>query len=453
MLRANRVWRPEERAGHPPKQPCGMPCFPAALTGWPGSAIGFSRVCELFNQLMPTQRSPNHQRLRELFLLRPDVVFLNHGSYGACPRSVLAAYQDWQLKLEQQPVEFLSRRFKDLMQWAREVLAEFVGSHPDEVVYVPNVTTGLNIVARSLRLGPGDEVLGTDHEYGAIDRTWRFICARRGARYIRAQLPRPVQSKEQVADAIWAHVTTRTRVLFISHITAPTALILPVELLIPRARQAGILTVLDGAHSPGQMPLNLTDLGADFYVGNCHKWMCAPKGSAFLYARRDVHPLLTPLVVSWGWEPERPGPSRFIDEHEWQGTRDVAAFLAVPAAIKFLREYNWTKVQQECHALARTARQGIEAMTGLPGLSPDSSAWYRQMVSVPLPVPDATVTQQSLYAECAVEVPITPWNGQALLRVSIQGYNTAEDVEALLAAVAQLLETDKTASGSERSPQ
>ena len=273
--------------------------------------------------------------LRKLFLLRPGIVFLNHASFGACPRSVFDAYQAGQRELERQPVEFLGRRFNDLMRNARESLAGFVAAHPNDLVYVPNATTRLNIVARSLPLQPGDEILSTDHEYGALDRAWRSVCQRRGARYINQPLPVPFESVEQVVDALWAGVTVHTRVLFLSHVTSFTALVLPVAELVRRARKAEIPTVIDGAHAPGQIPLDLEMLGADFCVGNCHKWMCAPKGSAFLYARHEMQPLLQPLVVSWGWQSEKPGPSRFIDEQEWQGTRDIAAYLAVPTPIAF----------------------------------------------------------------------------------------------------------------------
>jgi len=371
--------------------------------------------------------------LRRLFLLRPDVVFLNHGSFGACPASVFDAYQRWQLELERQPVEFLHYRFKDLMRGAREALAGFLGVDADDVVYVPNVTTGLNIVARSLALRPGDDVVTTDHEYGALDRTWRFICERRGARYVQVRLPLPLESPDEVVDAIWAQVTAKTRVLFCSHITSPTALIFPVETLVRRAREAGIVTVIDGAHAPGQIPLDLGALGADFYGGNCHKWMCAPKGSGFLYARREMQSLLEPLVVSWGW------PSSFVDEQQRQGTRDIAAFLSTPAAIDFLRQHNWPAVQQACHALARTARSALEAESGLPPLSADAAAWYAQMVSVPVPLADAERARTRLWHEFNIEAPVTAWNGRSLVRVSVQGYNTQADIEALVAAVARLI--------------
>ncbi|TMI80026.1 MAG: aminotransferase class V-fold PLP-dependent enzyme [Bacillati bacterium ANGP1] len=379
------------------------------------------------------QRPPSPATLRRLFLLRPDVVFLNHGSFGACPRPVFDVYQRWQLELERQPVEFLHYRFKDLMQEAREALAGFLGVDAGDVVYVTNATTGLNIVARSLALGPGDEILTTDHEYGALDKTWRFICERQGVRYVQARLPLPLESPEQVVDAVWARRTPKTRVLFLSHITSPTALTFPVETLVRRAREAGILTVIDGAHAPGHIPLNLGTLGADFYAGNCHKWMCAPKGSGFLYARREVQSLLAPLVVSWGW------PSGFVDEQQRQGTRDIAAFLAVPAAIDFLRRHNWTAVRRACHAVARTARARLLAAGRMEPLSADSPRWYAQMVSVPVPLADAERARTRLWQEFNIEAPITAWNGRCLVRASIQGYNTPADVDALVTAVARLI--------------
>ena len=217
--------------------------------------------------------SDNHcDDLRDLFLLRPGVTFFNHGSFGACPRAVFDAYQAWQLEMERQPVEFIQRRSRDLLCEAREVLGSFVGAQADDLVYVVNATMGLNIVARSVPLEPGDEVLTTDHEYGSLNLTWEFVCEKRGARYIHRNVSLPIADAEQVVDAIWSGVTERTRVLFLSHITSPTALTFPVEELVCRAREAGIISIVDGAHASGQIPLNLEDMGVDFYSGNCHKW-------------------------------------------------------------------------------------------------------------------------------------------------------------------------------------
>jgi len=388
-------------------------------------------------------------RRRDLFLLDPDVIFLNHGSFGACPRPVLEIFQEWQRELERQPVEFLGRRFKGLLRDAREALAAYVGADPDNLVYVTNATTGLNVIARSLPLAAGDEVLATDHEYGAVDRTWQFVCAQRGARYVRAPVPVPLTAPQEIVEAIWRQVTPRTRVLTTSHITSPTALIFPIAEMVRRARERGILTVIDGAHAPGQIPLSLRDLGVDFYVANCHKWMCAPKGSAFLYARPEVQALLRPLIVSWGWPLQGDGgmavslwpddPSPFLREQEWQGTRDIAAFLATPAAIRFLQSPEWAKVPEVCHALAREARAAVAALAGLAPLSPDGPEWYAQMVSLPLPVTDGPSAQRAFYDQRKIEVPIVTWNDHRLLRISVQGYNTPEDIAALVAALRDLL--------------
>lgn len=325
------------------------------------------------------------------------------------------------------------------MREARAALGAFVGAQADNLVYVPNATTGLNVVARSMPLAPGDEVLSTDHEYGALDRAWRFVCQKRGARYIRQPVDLPVTSAEQVMEAIWAGVTGRTRVLFVSHITSPTAIIFPVAELVHRARKAGIITVVDGAHAPGQVSLDLEALGVDFYAGNCHKWMMAPKGSAFLYARREMQPLLEPLVVSWGWESETPGPSRFVDHHEWQGTRDIAPFLAVPAVLRFMEEHRWPQVRHACHELVRCARQAITALTGLTPITPDAPEWFSQMAAFPLPPCDVAVLQRRLYDEFAIEIPIIAWNDRQFVRVSVQGYNTQADVDALVETLRVLL--------------
>jgi isopenicillin-N epimerase len=383
-----------------------------------------------------------HRALREQFMIRPGVTFLNHGSYGACPRPVFEAYQEWQRELELQPVEFLGRRRGQLLAEARAALAAYLDADADEVVYFPNVTHALNVVARSLPLGPGDEILTTDHEYGALDRTWGFVCGKTGARYVVQTLPDPLDDPSKVVEAILAGVTSRTRVLFLSHITSPTAAILPLAPLIARAREAGIWTVIDGAHAPGQVPVDLHPLGVDFYGGNCHKWLSAPKGSGFLYARREVQDLLEPLIVSWGYQPRDPGPSRFIDEQERQGTKDIAAYLAVPAAISFQAEHDWPRVRQECHALARWARDRIGELTGLPHVTADSPDWYAQMVTLPLPPGDPAELKRRLYDDHGIEIPIGAWRARRRLRISVQGYNTRADLERLVDALEVLLDLD-----------
>lgn len=373
--------------------------------------------------------------LKDEFLLDPNIVFLNHGSFGATPRVVFEAYQQWQRELEHQPVEFLGRRFADLMRAARVALAEYVHTDANDLVYVPNATTALNIVARSLPLQPGDEILTTDHEYGAMDRMWRFIARKTGAVYRAQPIPVPVTTPQDFVEQFWAGVTPRTRIVFLSHITSPTALIFPAREICRRARAAGIISIVDGAHAIGQIPLDLEDLGADFYTSNLHKWLCCPKGSAFLYARREIQHLVEPLIVSWGYQAEKPSESRFIDEQEWTGTRDIAAYLVTPVALEFFRVHQWEAVRAQCHTLAQYARARITALTGLPPLSPDSPAWYAQMVALPLPTCDAAQVKARLYGEFRVEVPILVWRNRPHIRISIQVYNTREDVERLVDAL------------------
>src|SRR5712691_9175543 len=299
-----------------------------------------------------------HLALRDEFLLDPNVVFLNHGSFGACSRPVFERYQAWQRELELRPIEFLGRRVRGLLAEARGALADYLRVGQDDVVYVSNVTTALNIVAHSLPLEPGDEVLTTNHEYGAIERTWTFVSEHKQTRVVVQKLPVPIDDPDEVVEAIWAGVTPRTRALFLSHITSPTAVILPIEPLIARARAAGIWTVIDGAHAPGQVDLDLSQMGVDFYGGNCHKWLSAPKGAGFLYVRPELQHLIEPVVISWGWRPITPGPSVFVDEIERQATHDPAAYLSVPTAIAYQADHEWPSVRQECHELVRLARHG-----------------------------------------------------------------------------------------------
>jgi isopenicillin-N epimerase len=398
------------------------------------------------------------ESLKSEFLLNPDVHFLNHGSFGACPRSVFETYQSWQRELEWQPVDFIGRRSGRLMEESRAALAAYLGvADPDNLVYFPNPTTAVNMVARSLAgfrndatgecggitsrgmlLQPGDEILTTDHEYPAMDRTWEFIACKTGIRYVHQTMPVPVTSPEEFVETFWSGVTPRTRVIFLSHITCQSALIFPIAEICHRAREAGILTIVDGAHAISQLPLDLDALGADIYAGACHKWLCAPKGSAFLYARPEMHCWLDPLVISrgFGYEPVN-GKSSLVAYQEGQGTRDLSAFLSVPAAIQFQQEHDWDAVRQRCHALARSARDRIDALTGLEPIAPES--WFRQLVSIRLPDVDLAALRHRLYAEYHIEAPVLGWNGGNYVRVSFQAYNDQSDVDALVDALAQLL--------------
>jgi isopenicillin-N epimerase len=391
--------------------------------------------------------APPAAALRQEFLFDPDVVFLNHGSFGATPEPVFAEYGRWQRELERQPVEFLGRRAEDLLDGARAAMAAYLGCARDDLVFVPNATTGINVVAKSLALEPGDEVVGTDLEYGACERSWEWLCQQRGARYVKAHAPLPLTSPDEVVEAIFAAVTPRTRAIFLSHVTSGTALRLPIETVGQRAREAGILTVVDGAHAVGQWPVDLDAIGVDLYASNFHKWLCAPKGSGFLYAHPDQQQWLESPIVSWGWvdgnDHHRP-QSQFVSRNQIQGTRDIAAFLSAPAAVAYQEARDWETVRERCHALAVEARDRIAALSALPQIAPveswDGYRWFRQMAVAPLPHGiDGESLKRRLYDEYRVEAPITSWNDQPFIRISFQGYNTRDDLEALMVALEDLL--------------
>jgi isopenicillin-N epimerase len=377
--------------------------------------------------------------LAEQFLLRRDVTFLNHGSYGACPRPVFETYQRWQRELEAEPVQFISRELPGRLEYVRNRLGAKLGTSGGNVVVVRNITFAMNIVARSLDLGPGDEVLTTNHEYGAVDRTWQYNLERRGATYVVQPIELPVTSAEAVVEQIWAGVTERTRVISLSHITSPTALILPVAEICRRAREAGIITVVDGAHAPGHIEIDVEAIGADFYGGNCHKWLCSPKGAGFLYARPERQELLEPLVVSAGWRAHVSRGSQFLDYFEYVGTDDPSAYLSVPAAIDFQEENNWPAVRAACHALAADTRRRAAELTGMPQICPDTTDWWGQMCVIPLPL-EVEPHLERLWGEYRIQIPIIRWNNRLFVRMSIQAYNRPEDAERLLQAIAALLD-------------
>lgn len=380
--------------------------------------------------------------LKSLFLLDPEVHFLNHGSFGACPIPVFEVYRTWQRRLERQPVLFLGREYDSLLREARAALGAHLNAEADDLVYIPNATHGANIVARSLRLQPDDEVLTSDHEYGACDLTWEFVCGKTGAKYVHQSIRLPVQTEEEIVSQFWAGVTGRTRVIYLSHITSPTALRLPVERICALARQAGILTVIDAAHSPGQIAVDLQALGADVVFGNLHKWMMSPKGAAFLYARPEIQPMLEPLVVSWGYGNRSPlaSGSRFVDMFQWSGTHDPSAALSVPAAIGFMQEQAWERVRRDCHTLLIQAVERVCSLTGMPPLYPLDGSLFSQMAIAPLPVEtDLTALKARLYDEYRVEVPLIQWNDRKFVRISIQGYNAPEDVDALANGLERLI--------------
>ncbi len=337
-------------------------------------------------------------------------MFLNHGSFGACPAPVFEAYQRFQRELERQPVEFLAleRRLPELLDAARERLAAYVGASPANLAFTTNASSALNAVARSLDLGPGDEVLLGDAEYGGMQILWAYVAERTGATLVH----RPFA---ELAPG------PRTRVVFCSHVEWTSGRVNDVAALCRLAREAGALSIVDGAHAPGQIDLDLEALGADVYTGNCHKWLCNLRPSAFLYARPEVQDMIEPLVISWDFH----APS-FPERHRWQGTINPCAYLTTPAAIDFQAKHDWPTVRRRCHDLLAAAELGLEPLT-------DD---YVQMRGFRLEHPDPPELKRRLYEEHRIEVPVFESAQGWVLRVSVQGYNDEADLEALRVALA-----------------
>jgi isopenicillin-N epimerase len=384
--------------------------------------------------------------MKEHYLLDPNVIFLNHGSFGATPRSVMDAHWAWQIRLERQPVQFITREMLPALKQARQILGNYLNADADDLVYIPNATFGVNIIARSLKLEPGDEILTTDHEYGACENVWKFVGQKNGTIVVKQPICLPMASPAEIVEQLWQGVTPKTKVIFISHITSPTAIRMPVGIICKKAREAGIMTIIDGAHAPGQIPLDLMVMEPDFYLGNCHKWMQSSKGAGFLYTCRELQPLVKPLVVSWGWGENSSFTSgtQYLDYFEWSGTNDPSAYLSVPAAIQFQEEHYWPAVRHHCQQILADGLKRIDKRTGLETVYSDRAAPFVQMAVVRLPlVREISEFQLQLLQQYSIEVPCIEWNGQHFIRISVQGYNTEEDVDALVAAVEELLPKHK----------
>lgn len=380
----------------------------------------------------------NFLALRQQFLLRSDITYLNFGSFGACPRPVFEQYQRYQLELEQEPVQFIVETGLQYLAASRKALATYINADPDDLVYVVNPSHAVNIVAKSIALQPGDQILTTSLEYGACDRTWEFYCSKAGAQYIKQPIRLPLISQEDFVDQFFKGVTAKTKLIFLSHITSSTALRFPVELIIKEAQKRGLLTFIDGAHAPGQLPLDLKELDADFYTGACHKWMMTPKGSSFLFAKRERQSMLEPLVVSWGYKSDHPSHSSFLDYHQTQGTRDFSAFLCIPAALAFMENNNWNQVSAACRALVLQNAPRFFELLGATPLAPLDDRFILQLCSFKLPTQDAERVKSILFNQYRIEVPVMRHGTDVYLRYSIQAFNSQEDLDKLYNALAAI---------------
>jgi isopenicillin-N epimerase len=390
------------------------------------------------------------------FALDPSIDYLNHGSFGACPKSVLATQQAWRERLERGPTRFLGRELEGLLDVARSALAQLIDAPEQQVVFVPNATTGVNVVLNGLQLAPGDELLMTDHTYKACKNVLAHFAERAGAQVVSARVPFPLASDDEVVQAVMAAVTPRTKLALIDHVTSPTGLVLPVEKLIPQLKARGVRVLIDGAHAPGLLALSMRALGADYYTGNCHKWLCAPKGSAFLYVAEQHIGETRPLTIShgasaWRFRTDRP---RFWLEHDYVGTVDPTPYLCIPKAIEQLSSFmpgGLPALQARNRALALEARTLLCDVLDIPAPAPESM--IAALVSVPLPdarVPPVTFydgLQTQLYDEHRFEAIVNyfPSYPRRLLRVCAQAYNTLDQYERLARVLSTELAREREA--------
>ncbi|MBI4864968.1 MAG: aminotransferase class V-fold PLP-dependent enzyme [Candidatus Riflebacteria bacterium] len=394
---------------------------------------------------------PSGKELRQHWILDPAVRYLNHGSFGASPRAVLEHQRQLRDRMEAEPVRFFVREYDELLTSARTRVGEFVGAAPDTLAFVPNASSGVNTVVRSLEFSPGDELVTTDHEYRACRNALGYVAQRAGAVVVVAKVPFPLESPDQVVDAVLQCVTPRTRLALIDHVTSQTGLVLPIGRLVSELAARGVDTLVDGAHGPGMVDVRIEEIGAAYYTANCHKWLCAPKGAAFLYVRPDRRDRIHPLCISHGATWPTGERTRFRLEFDWTGTDDPTAHLAVPFALDHLAGLipgGWPALRERNRRLALAARELLCRRLGIAPPCPDSM--IGSLASLPIPDGDMSVPRSPLYTDPlqdellfrhGLEVPVVPWPGppKRLLRISCQLYNDLDDYEALSEALLEAL--------------
>lgn len=379
--------------------------------------------------------------LRNQFLLRPDITYLNFGAFGACPKPVFHQYQQLQLELEQEPTYFMNIAGPQYLSQSKKALANYVNVHEDDLVYVSNPTFATNIIAKNFPLKQNDEILATNIEYGACDRTWQYYCKKSGAVYKRQNIQFPIGSKESFVQKFLSGLTDRTRLIFISHITSSTGLRLPVEEICSIAKKKGIPVFVDGAHAPGQILVDISALNVDFYIGACHKWMMTPKGCTFLYVKKEWQNSLEPLAVSWGYNAVKPSHSQFLDYHQIQGTRDYTAFLTVPHAINFMKENNWEKVSSHYRQMTQQNAPDLCKLLNTEPIAPISNDFTVQLYSAEVKAREPEKLHNLFYDKYTIQIPVMYQNGKTYLRYSLNAFNEQRDIDKLFDAIKEIKTT------------
>lgn len=380
-----------------------------------------------------------YEKLSRSIFIKPSNYIFKFWFLWRNPKPIFENYQYWQRVLEAEPVQFIVFDGVNYLAESRAALAKYIGcADQDDLVYVTNPSFAINLIAKNFPLKAGDEILTTDIEYGACDRTWNFYCEKAGATYRRQKINLPITNKEKFIADFFAGVTANTKAIFISQITSSTGLIFPVKEVCEIAKSKGLITIVDGAHVPGHIPFNLGEIQADFYTGACHKWMMAPKGCSFLYAHKSVQHLCDPLIVSWGYKALKPSHSHFLDYHQMIGTRDFSAFLTVPTCIKFMAENDWITVRNECHEMVLANAQRFYDLLESKPISPLTSEWIGQMISIPIKTKEPEILQRTLFTEYNIEIPIMRQENDVYMRYSINAFNTIENLDTLYNALSEL---------------
>lgn len=375
--------------------------------------------------------------IREQFLLNPGITFLNHGSFGACPKPIFENYQQWQRNMEAEPIQFLTKKYYDALAVSKQMLATYINCNAEDFFFLQNPTTAINQVVKSLGLKQGDEVLTTNHEYGAMDKTFDFYSKKYGFVNRRQNISLPLLSKEQFVEEFWKGYNERTRAIFISHCTSTTALVFPVKEICDRAKELGLITIVDGAHVPGHVPLNIQELKADFYTGTIHKWLLSPKGCTFLYVHKDYQDSIEPLIISWGYETATPTKSKFLEENEMQGTRDATSYLTIPAIMKFFDDYNMKDRLAACRQMILEQYPVFCDLLKTKPLCNLSGEFLGQMCSIPIQTKNPLQLKEILYNKYKIEIPVMQRGSETYLRISYQVYNRPGELEYLKETLVQ----------------
>jgi isopenicillin-N epimerase len=387
---------------------------------------------------LPKRKRKKPNSMKDLFLLDKELTFLNFGSFGACPKEIFEVYQQFQIELEKDPVHFITEKGIQLLKESRRALAAYIHCEAADLIFTPNPTYAMNLVVNQMDLGENDEVLTSNLEYGAMDKMWTYHAKLKGFKYVQSTIDIPIEDEQTFLKQFWSAFTPQTKVIFISQITSATGLIFPIKAIVKEAKKRNLITIIDGAHVPGHIDLDLQSLDPDYYTGACHKWMMAPKGCSFLYVKKQWQSDLNPLIISWGWDDPYLGNDCYFDFHQMNGTRDYSAYLTIPAAISFMEKHQWKNNSKECHLLGLQNYQRFCDLFNSPMIAPLNEHFFGQLFSIPIHSKDPIALKELLYSKYKIQIPVIVQNERTYLRYSVQAFNTQKDLDILFEALSAI---------------